>query len=212
MAAFSRVPCLGRMEGQSVILLGSSFVVEGDRLITAAHVVGAGRDLVAVLPRTASLNDYQDTTTNQIQTVPVEVIRVCPFRDVAVLKLVGVTDAGLWTLESADGVPVGEAVDTVSFPHAPDGRFVMTHHRSHIGAKFIAGTEAGNFKHLILNLQARPGQSGAPVIRLSNQRVVGMLIGGYRPPGSWVEVAGVNPSTLHQTTYILAVDHIMELL
>ena len=63
-------------------LLGTAFALGGDKLGTAAHVVGGTDDnLALIIPRQRSLLDYQDSTDSQVQHTPVRIHAIDPIRD-----------------------------------------------------------------------------------------------------------------------------------
>ena len=66
-------------------------------------------------------------------------------------------------------------------------------------------------KYMVLNIQTRPGQSGSPVLRDSDARLIGMLIGAYSA-GSFASFGGVDPSTLHQTTHVISAEYILDMI
>ncbi len=196
-------------------LLGSAFAVASDRVATAFHVIGADdRDLVLILPRLQELGDYQDPEDSQIRSVPLTVSSVDPIRDLCVLGLppdVSI-DHGL-ALTSTDIVPPGANVATYGFPHANHGRLVLTQHRTHVGARILVANASVKSKHIVLNTQAREGQSGGPVLAESTGNVVAMVLGSYAPGGGGgISLGGIDPATLHQTTHAVSAEYIAEML
>ena len=68
-------------------------------------------------------------------------------------------------------------------------------------------------KHIVLNIQTRPGQSGSPVFRESDSMLVAMIIGSYAPNSSGsISLGGVDPHTLHQTTHAVSAEYILQML
>jgi glycine cleavage system aminomethyltransferase T len=65
---------------------------------------------------------------------------------------------------------------------------------------------------IILNVQARPGQSGSPVLLSDGRTIAAMIIGSYAPrAGGGISLGGVDPHTLHQTTHAISAEYIREL-
>jgi S1-C subfamily serine protease len=192
--------------------LGTAFGIATGQLATAAHVVGHSDDaLVGVLPQSSSPSAYQDTTNNQIQTVPLKLHAFDPVRDIAVLACEGLTMASQSPLGSTDDTPPGAPVVTHGFPHADTGRLVLTQHAALVGARVLLGTAGAKTKHIVLNIQTRPGQSGSPV--MANNIICAMVIGAYRPAGgSGIILGNIDPATLHQTTHAVSAEYIKGML
>lgn len=207
------VYAVARNDPSGASLLGTAFAVGGRKLVTAYHVVGPSDDALCILiPRIVNLNSYQDS--NQAPIVNVKILEADPVRDICVLEFANGSAANPpFKMSGSDGVAVGESVVTLGFPHAPDGRYVLTHHRAHVGARVMLGSRTRKYKHFVLNTQARPGQSGSPIFNQSMSSVVGMLIGSFaRGGGGSISLGGVDPATLHQTTHAISAEYIKEML
>ena len=90
---------------------------------------------------------------------------------------------------------------------------MLTYERAEIGAKVLIDSNGIKSKHVVLNTQARPGQSGSPVLRLPDLMVIGLLIGSYAPGGGGgISLGGVDPQTLHQTTHAISAEYLTEML
>lgn len=64
-----------------------------------------------------------------------------------------------------------------------------------------------------MNIQARPGQSGGPVIRKSDNTIIAILIGAYVPTiGGGIDLGGIDPQTLHQTTHAVSTEYMERML
>lgn len=198
---------VGRQTADAVQLLGTGFGVATDRIATAAHVVGhSDQGLVAILPKGAP-NDYQDTTDNQVQLAPMRIVAFDPVRDIAILELSGMTMGQSPSLRSTDATVPGTPIVTHGYPHTDMGRLVLTQNAAMVGAKILLGTSMVKTKHIVLNIQTRPGQSGSPVFL--RQEICAMVVGAYRPAGGvGMIVAGVDPATLHQTTHAVSAEYI----
>jgi V8-like Glu-specific endopeptidase len=195
-------------------LLGTCFAVGPHQVATAHHVVaGDPSGLAMVLPKFRSIQDYQDTTENSFQTVPLTVFAADPIRDLCVLTLGGAEFRGPLRLGSTDQSPVGSLVMTQGYPHANFGRMVLTQQEAKVGARVLLGSGGQKFKNMILNTQAREGQSGGPVIDPGTGLVVAILIGSYAPGGGGgISLGGVDPATLHQTTHAISAEYLQEML
>lgn len=203
------VYALGRMGPSGLNLTGTGFAVGPRRIATAYHVVGSDdRNLAMVLPRVASLSAYQDTADPAVNTVPLTMAAADPVRDLCILELPAETSVPfIQGLSSTDTAVPGAAIVMFGFPHANFGRMVLTQHNTHVGARVLIKTQGQKSKHLILNTQAREGQSGGPVF-LADQ-VVAVLLGSYAPGGGGgISLGGVDPATLHQTTHAISAEYL----
>jgi hypothetical protein len=208
------VYAVGRIEAGIVNLLGTAFAVSSTQVATAYHVVGPDdRNLVLIYPKVKSLLDYQDTTDASVRTSALTMAAADPIRDLCVLNVIGGQISGAPNLGSADRVPTGAPVVTLGFPHANVGRMVLTQQQAHVGARILMGNAAQTSKHIVLNTQAREGQSGGPVLDASMTTVVAVLLGSYAPGGGGgISLGGVDPATLHQTTHAISAEYIKDML
>lgn len=206
--------------GNKVQLLGTAFAVAENKLATTAHITTTDeKGLVFVLPRTMSAADYQDTTDTRIETVSATIAAYDPLNDLAILTG-DFKCTRFYELVSADVTPPGTMVTTFGFPHADAGRLVLTQHASAVGARVIIGAEGVKSKHIVLNTQARPGQSGSPVVNNMLGGAVGtapptvcaMVIGSYVPHGAGATINGIDPATIHQTTHAISAEYIKAML
>jgi S1-C subfamily serine protease len=146
-----------------------------------------------------------------VQSFPVQIVAVDPFHDLAVLKA-DVAAISNISIGGADQAPVGLGVASFGFPHADHGRMVLTQQDAEIGAKVLIASGEIKAKHIILNTQARPGQSGSPVFRKSDGLLVGVLVGSYAPGGGGgISLGGVDPHTLHQTTHAVSAEYLLRM-
>lgn len=206
---------LARADASGFNLLGTSVVISPRHLVTALHVVGADQsNLIAILPKSATAEDYQDTTDSSANAVTVTVAAVDTFRDLCLLELPGhVNAAPGFTIGSSDEAPTGTQIATWGFPHANHGRYVLTQQTSSVGARVLIQNGPLKSKHLILNVQTRPGQSGSPVFLASAPRLVAIVIGSYAPGGGGGILLGdVDPATLHQTTHAISAEYVKAML
>ena len=209
------LPIGRRGAGGGVDLLGTCFAVGSRKFATAAHVVGPSDEgLSAVHGRTDSLNDYQDTTNNAVQIVPLKIVNYSPAHDVAILEIADAQIDFAYSLGSADEVLPGAPVVSLGYPHADHGRLVLTQQSSMVGARVLLGVETMKLKHVVLNTQTRPGQSGGPVFTSDGTRICAMITGGYTPSGAGggIRLGTIDPQTLHQTTHAVSAEYIREML
>lgn len=213
---FEKVPqvvlALGKTNPQGMQLLGACFALGGKHFATARHVVGnSDEGLQLVLPRSQTLSAYQDTTDQQVKMAAASIEAVDPVRDLCVLSIDGGIDVG-YELGSTDEVGVGAPVTVFGFPHSDQGRLVLTQQDANVGARVLIEASGIKSKHIVLNTQARPGQSGGPVFDPTTGRVVAVLIGSYAPGGGGgISLGGVDPHTLHQTTHAVSAEYLKDM-
>src|SRR5690349_15477298 len=123
---------LGRLEGGSVQLLGTCFLVRPETFATAAHNLNSNdSNLVAIIPH--ELNDpnsYQPMmwSSGDIRLFPVRLEDIDPVHDIAVLTCHANIIANyppMPSLASTDTATVGDRVFTLGYPHAQQGSAVM---------------------------------------------------------------------------------------
>jgi S1-C subfamily serine protease len=212
-AVSNLVFALGRNGPGGVQLLGTAFALnKAGHFATASHVAGTeGQNLVLAFKPLTSLHDYQDTGDTAIKLFPVQIHALDPFHDLAVLKA-DVDATFSFVVGGADDAAVGTQVVSFGFPHADHGRMVLTHQDAEIGARVLIASGGIKAKHLVLNTQARPGQSGSPIFRKTDGRLVGVLVGSYAPGGGGgVSLGGIDPHTLHQTTHAVSSEYLSKM-
>ena len=205
---------VGRVTPNGVSLLGTSFFINRRGLLaTAAHITGNNDSgLVVIMNKVNSIQDYQDTSNNEIQCIPANIKEINPIADVCILE-VPTTVQSTFTLDSTDSVQVGEAISLFGYPHSNHGRMVLTQQDTTIGAKILIDSNGIKLKNIVLNIQSRPGQSGSPIVIPEKHTIAGILIGSYAPQvnGS-ISIGGIDPQTLHQTTHAISAEYIKEML
>jgi len=205
---------VGRITPNGVNLLGSCFLLNKNGLLaTASHVTNNdNNNLVIFASGKTDLNSYQDTSDNQGQTIPATIYKVDPVRDICILKIDNAVASNL-NIGGADDVRVTDNVGVVGFPHCVNDRNILTFQSTEVGAKVLIESSGIKSKHLILNIQTRPGQSGSPIFRLNDSKLIGMIIGSYVPGGGGgISLGGVDPHTLHQTTHAVSSEYILKMI
>ncbi|WP_341220659.1 serine protease [Polaribacter atrinae] len=205
---------VGRITPNGVTLLGTCFLLqENGCFATTAHVTNNDENnLVIVASQTTDLNNYQDTSNNQVNTFPAKIKSIDPVRDIAIIQTNNPINSNI-NIQGADNVAVGNTLAIVGYPHSNLGRQVLTYQRTIVGAKILIETSGIKSKHLVLNIQTRPGQSGSPVFNDANTELIGMIIGSYVPgQGEGISLGGVDPHTLHQTTHAVSSEYILKML
>lgn len=213
-STFSRgIFALGRNGPGGVQPLGTAFALDKPgHFATASHVVGLeDTNLVLAFTQIQSIHDYQDTADQTVRMLQVKIHASDPFHDLAVL----IADVNVTTnlpIGGTDSAPVGTSVSSFGFPHADHGRLVLTRQDTEIGARILVESGGIKAKHVVLNTQARPGQSGSPIFRRDNGQLVAVLVGSYAPGGGGgISLGGVDPHTLHQTTHAVSAEYLRKM-
>ena len=204
---------VGRNGPAGIQLAGTAFVLNKPGFFaTASHVAGTdGQWLVVAFKQLTSLHDYQDTEDESVQAIPVQIVAIDPFHDLAVLKAEIDLTSNI-VIGGADKATVGTGISSFGFPHADLGLMGLTQQDAEIGARVLIASGGIKAKHLVLNTQARPGQSGSPVFRKSDGLLVGVLVGSYAPGGGGgISLGGVDPHTLHQTTHAVSAEYLSKM-
>lgn len=213
-STFSRgIFALGRNSPGGVQPLGTAFALDKPgHFATTSHVAGLDdTNLVLVFKLIQSIHDYQDTADQGVHMLPVKIFASDPFHDLAVLTADANVTANL-PIGGTDSAPVGTQVSSFGFPHADDGRLVLTQQDTEVGARILIESGGIKAKHVVLNTQARPGQSGSPIFRKDNGQLVAVLVGSYAPGGGGgISLGGVDPHTLHQTTHAVSAEYLRKM-
>lgn len=204
--------------GGAVSLLGTCFPVSERKFATASHVVGPiDQGLAVIVGKKQSLISYQDTTDLNVNLLKLKISEYDPIYDIAILEFLDPTARVSFTYDIAgtDSVLPGSKVFSLGYPHADHGRLVLTQQSSSVGARVLLGGPGGmKIKHVVLNTQTRPGQSGGPVFIEGQDTIVAMITGGYTPIGAGgsISLGGIDPQTLHQTTHAISTEYIKDML
>ena len=186
-----------------------------DKIATAFHVVGASdQNLVMIIPNIDSIEEYQDTSVQQFRTLPMRVCAADPVLDLCVLQAPpGTTIGSHCKLSSTDAIPPGTPVTSYGFPHANHNRIVLTLQTARVGARILIESAGVRPKQIVLNTQARFGQSGGPVFHgTMSVGVCAVLLGSYAPQGGGILLGDINPQTLHQTTHAISAEYLAGML
>jgi S1-C subfamily serine protease len=206
---------VGKLAPEGVRLLGTGFLVSRDgSIVTSRHVVGDDDKGLCVIPaRPNAAGSYQDTTDRGCNFSYAKLREIDPIRDLAIISVSTSVEGELPRLGSFDETEVGDPLRIWGFPHATDGRQVLTLQTAIVGAKVLLGSHKIKLKHAIINSQARPGQSGSPVVAAKTGAIVGLLVGAYAQAGSGlIRVGNFDPAELHQTTHCISAEYIREML
>ncbi|PGM45485.1 S1 family peptidase [Bacillus thuringiensis] len=206
---------IGRVIDNTYRALGTCTLINIKNLmVTAAHVVNGNDSDLFIKANDNFQGGYQDTTIDTCTLIPVKIKAIDPLRDVCILTFKdGSTGYSGLKIGNCDSSIPGDDVTVLGFPHSDLGRIVLTQQSCEIGAKILLSSKGIKSKHLVLNIQARPGQSGGPIIRTSDNTIIAILIGAYVPTiEAGIIIGGINPQTLHQTTHAVSAEYIERML
>lgn len=205
---------VGRVTPQGVNMLGTGFLLNSNGYVaTTHHVIGNDTsNLVVLLPVDGNVGDYQDISKTECQIVEAQAAEIDPARDIAVLKVDFRWEGHLPELGSFDSTGIADMVGIFGYPHCTHGRRAFTFQSTEVGAKILMDNQGIKSKHAVINTQARPGQSGSPVVEPSSGVILGMLVGAWVPGPAGIRLGDINPYELHQTTHCISAHHITDML
>lgn len=210
----SIVYTVGRITPSGIELLGTSFLINRlGTFVTAAHVTNNDENnLVVSLNPNTNINGYQDTSDTKISFIKVRIEKIDPIHDICILKCDSNIQSNI-RISSTDNINIAERLGVVGYPHCTQGRNVLTYQETTVGAKILIESSLIKSKHVVLNIQTRPGQSGSPVFRNSDATLIAMIIGSYAPSSKGgISLGGVDPHTLHQTTHAISAEYILNMI
>lgn len=206
------VYALGRMSSDNKIqLLGTAFGVSTSLLCTAAHVTGGADGLVIVVEPKVPMNGYQSESPTEFKLANVDIVAIDPTRDICFLRLQGSGLGSFNFILGSDSVRPGDALTSFGFPHADSGRLVLTRRDVTCSAKVLGSATGVPLKQLVMNVFARPGESGGPVLD-SSGRLVAFVKGAYAPGAGMISIGGIDPAALHATTHAISAEYVQEIL
>lgn len=206
---------VGRITPQGVNMLGTGFIISPNGLIatTAHNVSGENKGLVILAPHITNINEYQDMSDLSCKPIPVEITEIDPIKDLAILHAPITFTGTIPLIGSFDNDTVGNDVGIFGFPHCVQGRRALTFQKAEIGAKILLSSNGISSKHAVINIQARPGQSGSLIFSVKNQCISGILMGAYAPQSNGgISLGGINPQELHQTTHCISAEYLKEMI
>lgn len=204
-----KIVTIGRNKDRITRMLGTGFLLTSDgKIVTTRHVVGdSDENLVVIVDSIQSVFGYQDTTNTNHQCIAAKIVASDPFRDLAILK-VDIEAPDIKTNSSSfDYIMVRDEVAIIGYPHCVEGRRVLTFQKTEVGAKILMQSGGIKSKYAVINTQARPGQSGSPILSKDGDKLLGILIGAFAP-SSGISLGGINPRELHQTTHCISAEYL----
>lgn len=203
---------IGRLKNNVYTPLGTCTLLNSPgKLVTAAHVVNGSDENLVIKLNDFNFSDYQDIPES-FRAAPVKILSIDPIRDTCVLEIDDKNANSNINLANSDSISPGEAVTVFGFPHSDSGRVVLTQQTCEIGAKILLNNGGIKSKHIVLNIQTRPGQSGSPVIRNSDLSLIGFVVGTYVPGPAGIILGNIDPQSLNQTTHAVSAEYLSEMI
>jgi len=206
---------VGRITPQGVSMLGTGFIIQKDGLIatTAHNIAGDDKNLVILAPHIQNINEYQDLSDTTCNPIPAIIREIDPIKDLALIKSPITFNGSVPNIGSFDDDLVGNDVGIFGYPHCVEGRRALTFQKAEIGSKILLSSSGIKSKHAVINIQARPGQSGSLIFSIKNQTISGVLMGAYAPQSSGaISLGGIDPRELHQTTHCISAEYLKEMM
>lgn len=206
---------IGRKKDNSMIeMLGTGFLISNNgKIAVPKHIIGDNsKNLLMIKPHINNFNQYQDVSANNCSGYTLELLKVDPIRDIAILKGDFNVSGKIPKLSNFDNAVIGDEVGIFGYPHCVEGRRCLTFQKAEIGAKILLENFSIKSKYAVINTQTRPGQSGSLIYSFRTNEILGMLIGAYAPSGIGLDIAGINPKELHQTTQCISSEYINNML
>lgn len=204
---------VGRLTPNGIDLLGTCFLIDRPgTYVTASHVTGNNEKDLVICFTPIDVNGYQDTSSNSVSYRCVRIEKIDPIHDICILTD-GTGFRSNISISGTDNVSVSDKLTIVGYPHCVQGRHVLTHQEATVGAKILIANSDIKTKNIVINIQSRPGQSGSPVFRDLDSKLVAILIGSYAPKSSGgISLGGIDPQTLHQTTHAVSAEYILKMI
>lgn len=207
-----RGSCMMLMQrrNDSVEFLGSCFLVRSSGyLLTTARTIPTGAELLAVPPETE--DRYPTLTRDDVAPIPVDIIGIDHEHDIALLKLQPELKIQMPSdiIGDADEAPRGSLLMSIGVPFG--------YHRVHTvlapGSVLAGRARTANGSHLLIfDRRVQYGDSGGPLIRVSDGSVIGIVGGLYDPVhfggGPAPDGVQVHPDF----SYAISIRHAVELM
>ncbi len=208
------VYAIGRVTPNHVEMLGTGFLVSTKgHIVTTHHVTGPNElGLVVLAPHIQRMSDYQNMADKSCSTIAAKLLEIDPIHDLSLLKADMSFNGRLPTLGGFDDDDVGDEIAIFGFPHCVEDRRVLTYQRTEIGAKVLLESNSIKSKHAVINIQARPGQSGSAIFSPKDKTISGILVGAWVPTLDGMSLGGINPRELHQTTHCVSSEYVRDML
>ena len=171
---------LVRKVENSVVFLGTSFLVhEKGYLLTAAHIIaGDHSDLMVVRPHDPE--EFSALSLEEVGAVSVDVVKTDVYHNVAVLKL-----SREFLIETPDhligqvgNLTLGTGLVNLGFPYGHQDMHLLAVRSSILSSKVKLGNGT---KLLLFDSMVHDGMTGGPLVSVSDERIVGIVIGRFSP-------------------------------
>lgn len=199
-------------EDDTVSFLGSGFLVHQEGyLLTVAHILPRkGRLMVA--PGDPSV-DFQPVTQETVNPFPVQIVRVDPERDLALLKLERETDIRLpdHFIGNTESALAGSSVMTLGFSFGHFKLHTLLALNAVISARILSRNKS---RLLLFDSMVHPGARGGPLISVKEETVIGIINGRFDPieVGKDYMDSSRTQEISTNVSYAVAIEHVRDML
>ncbi len=206
---WEKVFIIGKIKDNLLMPLGTCFALDkpGYFATVSHNFNGSDKDMVICL-NDQFQDGYQNTVDPNLRFSEIFIVAANPLLDLIVFKADVRGIRGL-QIGSTDEIFPGNMVAIFGYPHSEHGRVVLTQQETIVGAKILLENGSLPSKHIVINVQARPGQSGGPILDMSTGKVIALLVGAYVPTNkAGISLGGIDPQSLNQTTHAVSAHYL----
>lgn len=196
---------LMRREGESVLFLGTAFIVHpAGYLLTAAHAIRPD-DALVVVPFIDG-DGFAPLTREDVAPIPVRVAQADDARNVALLRMdvempIGAPDH---IVGNADATDIGTYLLSFGYPFG----HLRIHHINAMHGMLSSKVLSPNGTRLLLfDFNPGMGSVGGPLVNTEDGRVVGILQGRFDPAAIRPPEPGAAAGVDSALSYAVAIDH-----
>ncbi|MFP4668673.1 MAG: serine protease [Desulfobacterales bacterium] len=199
-------------EDQEVAFRGTAFLIHpSGYLLTAAHAITGMTDLM-VVPMNENTG-FIPVREETVAPIAVQIRQVDRWRDLALLKFGQKIEVTMpdHVMGSPETVLPGSAVACIGYPFGYYRIYTQVIKQAIIAGKILSKTETGIF---LFDTLVHDGSTGAPLINLSDGRIIGVVGGRFNPPDLMSEHARQKVETpiKTDTSYAVSIDHAIGLM
>jgi len=204
-----KVFIIAKVKDNQLMPIGTCFALsKPGYFATVAHNFNGSDNDIVICLNDQFQNGYQNTVNPKFRFSGVSIVAANPLLDLIVFKSEEFKING-FQIGSTDEISPGKMVAIFGYPHSEHGRVVLTQQETIVGAKILLENGSLPSKHIVINIQARPGQSGGPILDMSTGKVIALLVGAYVPTNeAGISLGGIDPQSLNQTTHAVSAHYL----
>ena len=198
---------LVRMKEDSVVFLGTAFVIHEDGLLlTASHLLEDNYEgLMAAKPNNPE--DFSSLSMDTVPAIPLETVKIDNAHNTALLKFtrkisIGAPDHLVGNVES---VLLGNDALCLGFPYGHHDIHNLAVQRTMVSSKFTLREDTNLF---LLDTPVHSGMAGGPLVNCDDGRVIGIIIGRFLPEEDGGDfVRGNHPDFQTSFSYAVSIEY-----